>query len=37
MISETKLGAVAQACDPGYSGGRVGEDCGSRSVWAKSL
>jgi hypothetical protein len=27
---------VAHACNPGYSGGRDQEDCGSKSAWANS-
>jgi hypothetical protein len=35
--SNFKLVAVAQACNPSYSGGRDQEDHGLRSTWAKSL
>jgi hypothetical protein len=34
---KVQLGAMAKNCNPSYSGGRDGEDLGSRTAQAKSL
>jgi hypothetical protein len=34
--TQARPGALAQACDPTYLGGRDQEDHGSRSAWAIS-
>jgi hypothetical protein len=37
LKNQLLLGAVAQACNPSYSGGRDQEDCSSKSAWENSF